>query len=869
MVHNAMTPLRGFHFFRKQSIILPLLRSFFTGEKLKKYLIKLVAIFIISFCLLPSQPVHAHPADLYAHTITITLTQTDMHIEWQVKPGLLLVNFIWNEMDVNQDGSVSEEEGQNWSESRIEQLTATLDGKSLPLAVDSITIPSTLQAFQAGEEILFFELSADLNQNANNTQRIVIENNWESSKAINWFYLTAEDGSAFLFPSQKSHILTIDFIHNPAVIEDQSRLLTAWDSGAPALPFGQEKDVVTETAEQVVPELSERSPQEILLDLVRSKEGSLTFYAFALVIALALGALHALTPGHGKTVVAAYLVGSRGTSWHAIVLGTVVTLTHTGSVFLLGILTLAASQYILPTTVIPFLEVLSGALILALGLYLLWQRFIFWRDSRKPKITQPKRVSLAPKANVRKLTGSVKVESMPAGMHHHGDGKLHSHDVPEAITWRSLIALGVSGGLVPCPDAIAILLVAIAINRLFLGLALILSFSLGLAVVLIVIGLLMVNSRRLFDRMGFLDKFAPAMPLVSAVVVVILGTALTWGAAVRAKENVNFAAPSLRSANEARVLYLKENENRIKQLFITDFSSDTSKLVSGENQSVDDTIVSPDFSQAAYVTQNESTSNQIWLVDLESLSSRKLTECGDAICSGLVWSPDGSRIVYEHMSLGGNASGLPTLWWVDLTTAEAQPVFQDSQLPGGNPRWSPDGKWLSYATPEGIRLYHLDNGETRVIENVLGAAAMWAPDSKTILLRDVVIRHDQFVTELFIYGVESQALVNISPDKGFENTLAAWSPDGESIAVVRRDLSVTRGDQIWVMRPDGNDPRMLTNDADALHGSLNWSPDGKYLLYELYALEVFPFSSRLQVLDVESGEVRDLEIDGFNPKWVW
>jgi len=269
------------------------------------------------------------------------------------------------------------------------------------------------------------------------------------------------------------------------------------------------------------------------------------------------------------------------------------------------------------------------------------------------------------------------------------------------------------------------------------------------------------------------------------------------------------------------------------------------------------------------VTRNESTSNEIWLLDLKSLSSRKLTECKDAICSGLVWSPDGSRIIYEQMGLDGNASGLPTLWWVDITTAEAQPVFQDSQLPGGNPRWSPDGKWLSYATPEGIRLYNLENGETRVIENVLGAAAMWAPNSKTILLRDVVIRHDQFVTELFIYGVESQTLVNISPDKGFENTLAAWSPDGESLAVVRRDLTVARGDQIWVMKPDGSDARMMTNDVDALHGSLNWSPDGKYVLYELYALDNFPFSSQLQVLDVESGEVLELGIEGFNPKWVW
>ncbi|NWF64158.1 MAG: PD40 domain-containing protein [Chloroflexi bacterium] len=829
--------------------------------------IHLIAALAFVLSLLPTHIAQAHPADMYAHNIYITLSQTTMTLAWQLKPGPLLVNFIWNEMDTDQDGWISKSESESWSASRLDLLQVRLDGKSLPLTVDSIKIPSTMQSFQAGEEFIVYTLSANLNQISNNTQRIVIENGMETAKSINWFYLTAEDGAAFLFPAQRSHILSIDYIHNPASIEDQSRLLTAWDSGAPALPFGQQKDVVTETAEQVVPELSERSPQDILLDLVRSKKLSLTFYFFALFIALALGALHALTPGHGKTVVAAYLVGSRGTSWHAIVLGTVVTLTHTGSVFLLGIITLAASQYILPTTIIPFLEILSGVLILGLGVYLLWQRFLFWRDSRKQKKPQPKRISLTPKGNAQRPVGSVKVESMKPGMHHHGDGKMHSHEVPEAITWRSLIALGVSGGLVPCPDAIAILLVAIAINRLLFGLALIISFSLGLAVVLIVIGLLMVNSRRLFDRMVFLDRFAPVLPVVSAAIVVILGAALTWGAALRAKENAGFVLPAQISIHEARILYLRENENRIKQLFITDYASDTSSLISAENQSVDDFAVSPDASQAAYITQPDSESSTIWLVDLKTGARKKLADCLDAICSGMVWSPNGSRIVYEHVSLNGN--GLPTLWWLDLDTAEAQPVFQDSSLPGSNPRWSPNGEWLSYATPEGLRLYHLKNGETRIIPNTLGGAAIWSPDSKTILMRDVVIQRDQFVTQLWIYGMESEVLVNLRPNEGFENTLAAWSPDGESIAVVRRDLSVTRGDQIWVMNADGSEARMLTNDPDALHGSLNWSPDGRYLLYELYALEVFPFSSRLQVLDVESGEVNDLEIQGFNPKWVW
>ncbi|HNO95014.1 MAG TPA: hypothetical protein PKJ84_12640, partial [Anaerolineales bacterium] len=382
---------------------------------MKKQLFKFTAMFMIAFLLLPLRTAKAHPADVYAHTITVNLTQTQMTIKWQIKPGPLLVNFIWNEMDSNQDGTVSEDEAQTWSASRLDSFLVSLDGKTLPLTVDSINIPSSMQAFQAGEEFIIYNLSADLSQSTNNTQRIVIENGMEAAKSINWFYLTAEEGTAFLFPAQRSHILTIDYIHNPASIDDQSRLLTTWDSGAPALPFGQKKDVVTETAEQVVPELSQRSPQEILLDLVRSKELSLTFYLFALLIALALGALHALTPGHGKTVVAAYLVGSRGTSWHAVVLGTVVTLTHTGSVFLLGILTLAASKYFLPTAVIPFLEILSGALILGLGLYLLWQRFVYWRNSRKPKEPQPKHISLTPKSSAPKPVGSIKVQTMKPG----------------------------------------------------------------------------------------------------------------------------------------------------------------------------------------------------------------------------------------------------------------------------------------------------------------------------------------------------------------------------------------------------------------------------------------------------------------------
>lgn len=831
---------------------------------------KISLFLILIFLLLPFTKVSAHPADIYAHTITAAISQTDLQIEWIVKPGPLLTNFLWDEMDANQDGTLSEEESQTWGNARAALITARLDDKPFPLLVESVQLPTSLRGFQAGEEFITFHLSALWPSGANNIRKLVLENGMETQKSINWFYLSAEDNTAFLFPAQKSHIITIDIIQDRSLITDETTLLTAWDSGTPALPFGQEKDVVTETAEQVVPELAERTPQEILLDLVRQKEFSISFYVFALVIALALGALHALTPGHGKTVVAAYLVGSRGTTLHAVALGTIVTLTHTGSVFLLGIITLAASQYILPTTIIPMLEILSGLLIVGLGFYLLWQRFLYWRKSLQPAPEkQARKISLTPSVPNKKVAGGIKVQKPSANLHHHGDGKMHSHDVPESITWRSLIALGVSGGLVPCPDAIAILLVAIAINRIFLGLALILSFSLGLAVVLIVIGLLMVNSRRLFDRVSFLDKLAPVMPIVSAVIVLALGFGLTWGAYVRAKDSLTLALPVQRSIKEAQVLYLAEDENQVKQLFITDYQGSASRAIAQSGQAVVEFAVSPDQSLVAYVSQTDEYENELWQIDLASMENKKIADCVDAVCSGLVWSPDGSRVIYEHLSLSGGSSGLPTLWWIEISTGENKPIFQESQFPGGNPRWSPDGAWLSYSSPDGIRLYHLEDGESRVIENILGAAALWAPDGKSILLRDVVIKNEQFVTQLFLYNLESEALINLNPTEGVENILAAWSPTGEYIAVVRRDLSIPRGDQIWIMRADGSDAKAITNDADALHASLNWSPDGTYLLYDLYQLDAFPFSSSLQAIEVESGEITDLGITGFNPQWVW
>jgi nickel/cobalt transporter (NicO) family protein len=220
-----------------------------------------------------------------------------------------------------------------------------------------------------------------------------------------------------------------------------------------------------------------------------------------LLAAFAFGAVHALSPGHGKTLVAAYLVGSRGTPRHAILLGLMVTFTHTISVFALGLTTLYLSRFVLPERIAPVLGVVSGVTIVWVGATLLYRRV---------------------KARAAPVAASGLV-------HDHGDGRVHTH-VPEEISMGGLIALGASGGLVPCPSALVLLLTSVSLNRVALGLTLLLSFSAGLAVVLSAIGLVVLYARHLLPdgERAARNPWFRWLPVASAAVVVCIGIAMTW-----------------------------------------------------------------------------------------------------------------------------------------------------------------------------------------------------------------------------------------------------------------------------------------------------------------------------------------------------
>lgn len=233
--------------------------------------------------------------------------------------------------------------------------------------------------------------------------------------------------------------------------------------------------------------------------LIARDKLSVGFVLVSLLLALFWGAAHAFSPGHGKSIVAAYLVGSRGTPRHAVLLGLTVTVTHTTGVFALGLITLSLSAFIVPDDLYPWLNLVSALLIVAVGLSVLRWRVREWRGE----------------------------SSGHAHDHHHHDHDHYDHEPDAALSLRRLLGVGISGGIVPCPTALVVLLAAISLHRVGYGLVLIVAFSLGLAGAMTAIGILAVSAKRLFNRADFNGGLIRLLPAVSAIVVLALGLAMT------------------------------------------------------------------------------------------------------------------------------------------------------------------------------------------------------------------------------------------------------------------------------------------------------------------------------------------------------
>lgn len=278
-----------------------------------------------------------------------------------------------------------------------------------------------------------------------------------------------------------------------------------------------------------------------LAELIAVPELTPTAVLLGLLIAVVLGGLHALSPGHGKTIVGAYLVGARATARHAVFLGLTVTITHTIGVFGLGLVTLFASQYIVPEHLFPVLSLVSGGIVLVIGLGLFTRRLYAALDTLRVNHTHPTHhAHMHDHADHEHVHIHHKHADTPLATHSHG-GRSHSHlppGVDGGITWRSLLALGISGGILPCPSALVVMLSAISLHRVGFGLLLVTAFSLGLASTLTAIGLAFVYAGRVMKTLTGFERLARVTPVVSALAIACVGMAICYEALVKSELNL-------------------------------------------------------------------------------------------------------------------------------------------------------------------------------------------------------------------------------------------------------------------------------------------------------------------------------------------
>ena len=300
--------------------------------------------------------------------------------------------------------------------------------------------------------------------------------------------------------------------------------------------------------------------------------------------------------------------------------------------------------------------------------------------------------------------------------------------------------------------------------------------------------------------------------------------------------------------------------------------------------SVWDFAPSPDGRLIAYGALGAMGFSDLRLIDLASGQDRPLLTCENASCSGPSWSSNGQYLAYTRRSVNAFASGLlspPRIWIVDVATGETAAIFSDSQRLGLDARWSADGEWLCFVSPEEQKLAVInltagsagETGQTAFYPTATGETCAWDSSRSRLYTTDFRQSGDGWMTHLIAIDVESGEQVELSGAGSatlalVHDSSAVPSADGAWLAFQRKELEgpgATRGSQIWRMRPDGTEATALTADPAYDHGPPVWSPDGRFLITRRFPLRGPDVVASLWLIDVETGALRLLVEPGDFP----
>ena len=336
----------------------------------------------------------------------------------------------------------------------------------------------------------------------------------------------------------------------------------------------------------------------------------------------------------------------------------------------------------------------------------------------------------------------------------------------------------------------------------------------------------------------------------------------------------------------ARVVFLQADEDNILQLQVFTLQDLQPRPLTTAPADLQSFAVGPQNAQIAYTFDNLSGDTEIWLLDWQRErdgNQRLIHHCPDARCSGLVWHPDGRRLIFEQRAT--EAPLRPQLFWLDSVTGVTRTVSADDTGFSKAASISADGNWLTFASlPEGqMVLYHLEQQTLTSLPMQLPAAAVWHPPNDQFLFSelDLLVYHGDDNAEhathshdfdesirIFATSPEVATPVPLSLAGNVDDGNAAWSPDGEWIAFGRRVVRTNTGRQLWLISADGGEERPLTAETLIHHGPPHWSADGRFLLFQRFDTSQPQIPPSIWLLEIATGELRLLQEEGYLPAWL-
>ena len=378
--------------------------------------------------------------------------------------------------------------------------------------------------------------------------------------------------------------------------------------------------------------------------------------------------------------------------------------------------------------------------------------------------------------------------------------------------------------------------------------------------------------------MSKLDKTVLAAALACGSLLLLLivwsrqsgltGSLASSSAAEQAQTN---AAPADRSPH---IIYSAVDDNGFEQLFLLPLDLAAPDKVAGEARQITDMPqgiwdfdVSPVDGAIYFSALKEDGTGDLWRVLPDGGAPELILACADGACADPAVSPDGALVAFARRTANPFSSPMtspPRLQLLTPVDGNAYPVFTDSQKLGLEPRWSSDGRWLSYASPDpvGVGVYQLESGEEGFFASTTGEGGVWRPGTTQVVVSDMLEIEERFETRLYLYDPATGEQIDLSAhDYPVEDNGAVWSPDGEWLALRRKELDgpgASLSKQLWRMRPDGSEATPLTSDIDPDreidYGIPDWSPDGRYLVYHRFPLRGPNITISVWLMDVESGE---------------